>query len=125
MYKRQVLSNVTALVIVLLEPVRDKLNPSISVFNVVIVVLFSNNIVPLVACKLTVNAVTARLNVVPPLLTIVKLSGTEPPVDPEELFTVSVPLVPEFILSVSALPPDTPFSEPSISIAAPAAVAPP
>ena len=53
------------------------------------------------------------------------LSGTELPVVPESLLTVTAPPVPAFNLNVSALPPDTPFKEPSISMAAPADTAPP
>ena len=53
------------------------------------------------------------------------LSGTEPPVVPEELLTVIAPPVPAFNLNVSALPPEVPFNEPSISIAAPPVTLPP
>ena len=54
-----VLRKVTALVKVFELPVNDKLYPAKSVVSVVIDVLPENKIVPFVACKSTVSAVTA------------------------------------------------------------------
>ena len=48
----------TAFVKVFVPPVNDKLYPAKSVVSVVIDVLPENKIVPFVACKSTVNAVT-------------------------------------------------------------------
>ena len=62
---------------------------------------------------------------VPPLFITVMLSGSVPPVVPDELLIVTAPPVPALNLSVSAEPPEVPFKEPSISIAAPADTAPP
>ena len=53
------------------------------------------------------------------------LSGTDPPVVPELLLIVTAPPVPALNLNVSALPPEVPFNEPSISIAAPPVTLPP
>ena len=48
-----------------------------------------------------------------------------PPVVPDALLIVTAPPVPALNLNVSAPPPEVPFNEPSISIAAPAVTAPP